>query len=214
MKILIIEASYPDDFYDETLDGQLTLGLTKILGIEAKLVFTVNHEHFEKALTHAVENDYTVIHISCHGGGDGIALTDNTQVSWENLAKLFQTSRLRPDALVMSACCGAARGLADAFKTVDYRPKIMFGSMDKRTYRDYALAWSILYNRFERHGVRRDIAQQALKEICAVVHKNFRYFRWDDNKKSYRHFPLAGVRYSVQEARAKPRLKAKARKRA
>lgn len=199
MKLLIIESSYPKDFFSERLDGHVTQHLAKLLRIRARLVYAVDEEHLDKAFALAAREKYDVVHISCHGDESGIAVTDNTDIDWPQLVRFFTDNRFSPDALVMSSCCGASDDLADEFEKVRWRPKIIFGSTDKRAYNEYAVAWTILYDRFAKEGVDRDVAQEALRAISATVHRNFRYLRWDGNHLHYRHFPRTGRRYEVTE---------------
>ena len=200
MKVLIVESSYPKDFFAERLDGLVTLHLTRLLRIDAKLVYALDKPHFDKAIALAANDDYDVLHLSCHGDDKGIAVTDNDDVDWPNIASLFDKNRFQPSALVMSACCGGSDGLAEAFEGKSrMRPNIIFGSTDARDYNEYALAWTILYNKFHSEGVHRDVAQEALKEIHATGGSSFRYMRWDGTKKHYRNFPIAGKSYRVEE---------------
>jgi hypothetical protein len=148
----------------------------------------------------AANDGYDVLHLSCHGDDAGIAVTDNKHVDWSDLAALFEKNNYRPSALIMSACCGASDGLAAAFEgTSRMRPNIIFGSTDSRDYNEYALAWTILYNKFHSEGVHRDVAQEALKEIHATGGNTFRYMRWDGAKKLYRNFPIIGKSYRIEE---------------
>ena len=99
----------------------------------------------------------------------------------------------------MAACNGASANLARAFCDVPKRPKIVIGSSDARYPSDYVAAWSLLYRRFKRSGIRRGPAQEVLEEICAVVHRNFRYLRWDGRRERYLSYPGTGRRFDVIE---------------
>jgi hypothetical protein len=206
MKLLIIEASYPKDFFSERLDGHVTHHLTKLLRIDSRLVYALDKRHLAKAVALAATDGYDVVHLSCHGADDGIAVTDNTDVDWPEFVRLFDANRYSPDALVMSSCCGAADGLADEFEKVKSRPKIIFGSTDERDYNEYAVAWTILYNLFHTDGVHRDVAREALRATSAIVHQNFRYLRWHDSRHEYLQYPGEGRRFEVTE---KPKKKRK-----
>ena len=172
MRVFIIESSYPKDFYEQKLDGIAAQGILNILGVENELRFVLDRKHFEKAIADAKAMNCNLIHLSCHGGEDGIALADNYQPSWDKFADLFQGIAWCPHALVMSSCCGATSGIRKAFQTKPRRPEIIFGSSDERSYGEYTVAWAILYHRFKIDGVNKDAAQQALKEIHAVVSDN------------------------------------------
>ena len=207
MKLLIIEASYPKDFFSERLDGNVTYHLTKLLRIDSKLVYALDKRHFGKAIALGAKGSYDVVHLSCHGADEGIAVTDNTDIDWPDFVQLFNANRYSPEALIMSSCCGAADGLAEEFENVVSRPKIIFGSTDERYYNEYAVAWTILYNLFLTKGVHRDVAREALRAISAVVHPNFRYLRWHDGREAYLQFPGEGRHYEVTEKVKKKRTK-------
>jgi hypothetical protein len=198
MKVFVIESSYPDDFYAERIDGVLTSELLKLLRASPRLRFSLDLKHFQKAVEEAARDKFDVLHISCHGDDDGIALTDNTQLSWQRFVQCFQTLPQCPAALVMSACCGAAAGIGEAFSQVMIRPNIIFGSTDERYFSEYAVAWALLYKEF-KSGVTRDAAQAALRKISAVVHEEFRYRRWDDERQKYLLFPGSGKTYEIVE---------------
>lgn len=197
MKVFIIESSYPRDFYTQKLDGVAAQGILNILGVENELRFVLDREHFEEAIADAKGLNCNLVHLSCHGDEDGIALANDYQPSWDKFADLFQENAWCPKALVMSSCCGATSGIRKAFQKKPRRPGIIFGSSDERSYGEYTVAWAILYHRFKKDGVNKDAAQQALKEIHAVVSDKFLYRRWSDSRREYRFYPGRSDRYAV-----------------
>jgi len=207
MKVLIVEASYPNDFYKGQLDGHVTQALTRLLGVKSDLLYALDTPHFEKAIAHAAAGDYDVVHVSCHGDDVGVAVTNNASINWPDFVGLFAKYKCSPRALVMSSCCGATDDLANEFEKISHGPYIIFGSLDERNYNEYAVAWAILYNLFKTKGVQRDVAMEALRAIRAVAHNSFRYLRWKEGKKAYVQYPPEGTRYVVVK---KPR-KAKAK---
>jgi hypothetical protein len=128
-----------------------------------------------------------------------VAVTDKSNIDWPAFVNLFDINKYSPNALVMSSCCAADYSLAETFCAVKARPNIIFGSTDDRYYNEYAVAWTILYNIFRNKGVERDVAQEALRYISAIVHPNFKYLRWDDDRQNYRGYPRAGQRFEVKE---------------
>lgn len=201
MRVFIIESSNPKDFYEQKLDGIAAQGILNILGVKNELRFVLDRKHFEKAIVEAKAMNCNLIHLSCHGGEDCIALADNYQPSWDKFADLFQGIGWCPHALVMSSCCGATSGIRKAFQTKPRRPGIIFGSSDERSYGEYTVAWAILYHRFKIDGVNKDAAQQALKEIHAVVSDKFLYRRWSDSGREYRFYPGKTDRYAITNTR-------------
>lgn len=201
MKVFIIESSYPEDFYKQQLDGIAAQGILNILGIRNELRFALDREYFEKAIADAKTQNCTVIHLSCHGDEDGIALASNYQPSWDKFADLFQRNKWCPKALVMSSCCGATSGIRRAFKKKVKRPEIIFGSSDERSYGEYTVAWAILYRRFKKDGINKDSAKQALKEIHAVVSDKFLYRRWNTAQGEYVFYPRKGETYEITKTK-------------
>jgi hypothetical protein len=201
MKVLVVETKHPDDFYNEQLDGVSTHQLLKVFGIRSELRIALTQKQFVKALNRASRKKFDVLHFSSHGNEDGIGFAadkdDEPVLKWRAFARLFEESGFGPKALVMSSCCGATSGIEDAFEKIKSRPNIIFGSTSSRYYHDYVVAWAILYRRFKRKGVTRVVAQEALKDICAVVHPTFIYRRWDDDEDCYRHYPREGEYYEV-----------------
>jgi hypothetical protein len=204
--VYIIDSNYPDDYYAERADGIVAQQILKALGIKADLRLALDREHFRKALKRALKAGCDVLHISTHGDDKSIAICNDRPGSglpegifWEEFVGLFQGRHAAPTALVMSACNGASSQLAQAFAAVKKRPKIIIGSSDDRFPADYVAAWALLYRRFKRKGIKRRVAQRALADISAAVHKNFRYLRWDDERARYLRYPGTGARFDVIE---------------
>jgi len=187
LKVFIIEATAPRDFYTRRMDGIAARALLNILGISNELRLVLDQKHLERALQEARRGGYNVLHLSCHGGEDGIEISNSDSVTWSDLSSLFQQSKFRPRAIVMSACCGATTHVRAAFKQSSNKPEIIFGSIDRRDFGDYVVAWTLLYREFVVNGLSKASAQTALKQIHAVGHKSFLYYRWDGTK--YRVYP-------------------------
>jgi len=145
MKVLIAESNYPDDFYKGKLDGISTSHILNTLGIENTLKYALNFRNFKKSIEECASTGCNVFHLSCHGDEDGIALTDNYQPTWGEFADSFQDHIQTPTAIIISSCCGAAKGISKAFIDKKYKPKIIFGSTTPLSHSKYITAWSILY---------------------------------------------------------------------
>jgi len=206
--VYIIDSNYPADHYAERADGIVAQHILKALGIQTDLRLALDREHFRKAVRRALRQGCDVLHISTHGDDDSIAVCNDHPGSglpegfhWDEFVSLFQGRYDAPTALVMSACNGASTRLAQAFAAARNRPKIIIGSSDERYPADYVAAWALLYRRFKRKGIKRGVAQRALADISAAVHKNFRYLRWDDGRKRYLRYPGTGARFDIIERR-------------
>lgn len=204
--VYIIDSNYPEDHYAERADGIVAQYILKALGIKADLRIALDRKHFRKAVKRALHAGCDVLHVSTHGNEESIAVCNDQRGSglpegyeWREFVDLFQGRYDPPTALVMSACNGASIGLAQAFTVAKKRPTIIIGSSDGRSPADYVAAWALLYRRFKRKGIKRNVAQQALEDIGAVVHRNFRYLRWDDKRARYLRYPGVGARFDVIE---------------
>jgi hypothetical protein len=204
--VYIIDSNYPEDHFLDRADGVIVQHILKALGIRADLRLALDRDHFRRAVTRATKAECDVLHISTHGDEKGIAICNDVRGSrlpqgfeWAEFVRLFQDSYDAPAALVTSACNGASSGLARAFSRVEKRPKIIIGSTDERYPADYVAAWALLYRSFKRAGIDRDAAQRVLEDICAVVHRNFRYLRWDDERERYLRYPGTDTRFDVME---------------
>jgi hypothetical protein len=203
MRVVIAESSHPEDFYNHELDGPATYQLLKLLGLSPELRYVLDRQRLRAAIQLATSQKTQIFHLSCHGDARGIELADGEEIGWSTLAGYFESGPYCPDALVMSACCGASSGIAKAFARKASRPKIIFGTTEERGYSQFAVAWAILYRRFKLSGVRREAARRALRDICAVAHPSFLYRRWDDDKGRYLIYPGEGVEYLATEKRKK-----------
>jgi hypothetical protein len=199
MKVMIAESSYPTDFYKGELDGNSVSSLLKTIRIENLLRYVLDFDHLKKCVTECHKNKFDILHISSHGSEDGIALADDSRPSWGDFASLFDGRWEYPTVLVMSSCCGASSGIGDAFKKIEGGPAIIFGSTDALSFGEYAVAWSILYHRFNSDGITRSAAQLALQQITAVAHESFIYRRWDEKKKSFLRYPLPNRSFEISE---------------
>jgi hypothetical protein len=202
--VYIIDSHYPEDYFAENADGPIAQQILKALSVRADLRIALDREHFRKAVTRATKAECDVLHIAGHGDDDGIALCiDPTRTQeglrWADFVAMFQGPYPPPKVLVMSACRGASSELGRAFSAVAKRPMMIIGSTDERYPADYVAAWALLYRRLKRKGMDIDAAQQVLEDICAVVHKNFRYLRWDEERERYLRYPGTGRRFDVVE---------------
>lgn len=196
LKVYIVEASNSEDFFDQSLDGVSVHSFFNTIGIDSKLRMVLNKKYLKKAVGEAIEDGFDVLHLSCHGNDDGIALSDKTNLSWVEFAALFPRFDKAP-ALVMSSCRGAVKGISNAFVDKRHPPPFIFGSEKTLRYDTYAAAWALLYRQLSRHGLSRETGQEAMEHIIAVFHISFVYRRWDDKARKYLQYPSKHSKYEV-----------------
>lgn len=194
MKVHIIEASHPDDFFEENLDGVSTHHLLNTMQVEHRLRTVLTLSYLKKAIAEA--GGYDVLHLSCHGNSKGIGLPDDTDLSWQEFADLFPKNDASP-ALVMSACCGGSKIVATAFENHKHPPSFIFGSEKSLGFDTYAAAWALLYRTLGRKGLSKEVGQDAMEEITAVFHSSFVYRRWDADENGYLRYPGKDRRFVI-----------------
>lgn len=190
-KILIAESVAPEDFYDEDCEGHVVQAMAKVLHWKSTYKVALNAETLCRAIKHASKGGYDILHISCHGDKKGIELTDETDISWAELAEYFQDAGDAPRALVLSSCVGGDAGIADAFRKCKHRPSVIFGAEGKKklriTFPGACISWPILYTSLARRGLTRKAFQDAVTKMNLITKHKFVYRRWDEGK--YRRYP-------------------------
>ena len=125
-KIFIAESVAPDDFYEGNCEGHVVQAMAKVLHWQSSYKVALNAETLCRAIKHASNSGYDILHISCHGDAKGIELTDGTELSWKDLAECFQETHHAPHTVVVSSCAGGHGGVADAFRNRTRRPSVIF----------------------------------------------------------------------------------------
>jgi hypothetical protein len=197
-RVLVVEASYPRDFYNQTLDGVSAHNLLKTMHVDVELHMVITPDYLKKAVEKASQEDFNILHLSCHGNDEGIAVGQpDHALAWDEFVGLFQEVCSEVPALVMSTCCGAAEGVSKVFSDYKQRPTFIFGSTKELGYSEYAAAWAILYHRMATDGVSLDTAQLAMEQISSVVDSSFIYRRWSDEKGKYVKWPRSDSEFRV-----------------
>ena len=190
-KILIAESVAPEDFYAEDCEGHVVQAMAKVLHWRSKYKVALNAGTLCRAIEYASTGRYDILHISCHGDGKGIQLTDETELSWGELADCFQDTGPLPYALVVSSCVGGDAGVAHAFGTRKHRPSVIFGAEGRKaqriTFPGACVSWPILYTSLARGGLTPDAFKDAVSKMNSITKHEFVYRRWHDGK--YRRYP-------------------------
>lgn len=190
-KILIAESVGTDDFYEENCEGQVVLAIAKVLHWRASYKITLDAGTLSRAIKHASQNGYDILHLSCHGDEDGIQLSDLTELSWDHLADCFQDLNPIPKALVISSCVGGDAGVAHSFRSNKRRPTVIFGAEGRKrqriTFPGACISWPILYTSLARAGLTPEAFKDAVAKMNMITKHEFVYRRWHNG--NYRRYP-------------------------
>jgi hypothetical protein len=191
-KILIAESVFAKDFYKNNREGQVVEAIAHVLHWQSEYKIALDKSHLCKAIKVAAQDGYDIFHISCHGDADGIQLTDETEVSWDDLADCFQGLNHIPKALVISSCVGGDSGVAHAFRSKKLRPTVIFGAEaqdpNEITFSGACISWPILYTLLARTGLTPEAFKEAVAKMNLITKHEFVYRRWQDGK--YRRYPV------------------------
>ena len=102
LRVLIVESSYPKDFHNQELDGLSVSSLLTTIRVTNRLLYVLDKKHLKKAISEGISQRFNILHLSCHGGETGIALSDNHQPTWEEFAHVFQNVASAPAVLIIS----------------------------------------------------------------------------------------------------------------
>ena len=127
LKVFIAESVSPEEFYNRDWEGHVVEEIVRLLDGKASYRIVLNAELLCTAIKTASENAYEIFHLSCHGSKKGIRLTDDTRLSWTELADCFQKADEMPKALILSSCVGGDGGIARAFEQRNRRPQVAPG---------------------------------------------------------------------------------------
>lgn len=190
-KVFIAESNDPDDFYAGRLDGFAANEVLKVGEIESRYRVILNRKMLKRAIEEAHEWDATVFHLCCHGDREGVKLACGQSVSWDEIAKEFQSFATGERTLINSICYGGDSEVAKAFKKAKNKFGYICGPKETVPYPDSCIAWSILYNSLQKKKIDNDkraertAFRNAIKKINKVVDGDFLYRRWDEKKKKY-----------------------------
>ena len=190
-KVLIAESVFPEDFYADDREGHVVEAISRVLHWKATYKIALNAKTLCRAIKASSNGEYDILHLSCHGDEKGIQLTDETELSWDELADCFQDAGHIPHALVVSSCVGGDGGVARAFGARKRRPSVIFGAEGRKrrriTFPGACITWPILYTSLARAGLTRDAFKDAVTKMNLITNHEFVYRRWHDG--TYRRYP-------------------------
>ena len=190
-RVFIIEAPSPKDFYIDRLDGRAARDVLRLENNQVQYRVALDRAHLIKGIQEATSLNFDVLHLSCHGGDDGIQLSNMCNIDWLDLSGLLHVFATPQRILVMSSCAGGSIGLTKALVNQGTIFGWVFGAAEDIGFADSCLAWSILYRLLEKLNGSCDsgTARCAVDAINELVDGHFLYRRLDDSLKKYLVYP-------------------------
>lgn len=156
----IIESPSPRDISDGKTEGRALCEYFRLSNTPHSYSMTVNVEQFLRSIDLSDENNEIrknivqrhppIIHLSIHGDGNGIQLTDGTVLSWDDLRILFTTmNEILPDGLMLAfSTCGGASSIRMSMLE-DEKSKPFYatvGSFEAISWNDALVAFTVFYH--------------------------------------------------------------------
>jgi hypothetical protein len=192
LRTFVAESVSPEDFYHRHWEGHVVEEIVRLLDGKTSYRIVMNASLLRRAIKSASTNAYNIFHLSCHGSEKGIRLSDNTRISWEDLAGYFQKVDHIPTALVLSSCIGGDSGIAHAFEERKQRPQVIFGAEANEekhllTFPGACISWPILYTVLATRGMTPPAFKDAVNKMNHITSHGFVYRRLSGEK--YRRYP-------------------------
>lgn len=157
----IVESPSPEELLNGITEGRALCSFLDIAGIPYLYNLAVNPEQFHVAMIDRVELGVNVfelqpiLHLSTHGGEEGIQLTTQREfckvIKWAELAEYIRPIHQEyGDIGVCMSCCGGANGvkMAEVIRAKDVPFDWIIGTSTEIDLRDAALAFAVFYRRF------------------------------------------------------------------
>jgi hypothetical protein len=156
--VYIVESPSAADIYHKRYESDLLQKVLELEGIPSVARLAVTREAFYAALTVGIADEMKefddripIVHISAHGGSDGIQLSNNEVMTWDELRRLLVpvNKALRSLLLVSMSCCEGYSGIRMAMTdnpAEDYPFVALVGSTSSPTWSDTTVAFSTFYH--------------------------------------------------------------------
>lgn len=159
----IIESPSPEDLLDGQTEGVMLSAFLKLTGIPFLYNLVVDRERLLEALQNRITEGVEqfgakpLIHISAHGGEDGIQLTGQREaracLPWSDLGRMLGPINRDFDGVTLClSCCGGAHAkqMAEMLSANRLPMAWVVGTTKKPHYDDAALAFAVFYYLFRR----------------------------------------------------------------
>lgn len=156
--VYVIESPSPSDLLDGRTEGRSLCEALQLSNIDHSYHIAADRSTFERALAErlitACQQRPTlrpILHLSMHGGQDGIQLTDLDILSWNDLGKLLEPLMqvMQGGLLVcMSTCYGGAGCRMAMFQGPNRPFWALVGNLAEADWSDAAVAYITFYHQF------------------------------------------------------------------
>lgn len=168
--IFIIESLDPDDEGNGRFDGSMLANFLRLWGKQPRYRYVRTREEFEKALKHFKRSDYRYLHLSSHGEAEGMQLTSQEEIDFDELAVLLKPV-LKNRRLFLSVCSMVHDDFAEEMitKTGCYS---VAGPTSEIYFRDAAVFWIAAYHLIFKADKNR-MSNKTLKAVLGQVRDMF-----------------------------------------
>lgn len=196
--IYIVESPSAADIYDGRTEGRALCEALKLAGIPYEYTVAVNLPKFVEALS--CENDSRlieaakrfsappVVHLSMHGNGDGIGLTDGTLLQWHHLQQVLRPiNEALPDGLLVTfSTCEGASSMRMSMREDETKPFwATVGSFQSVKWDDALVAFLVFFHNWFKGGAP-EVAANLMR--LASGHNGFVFTSGVSAKADYRQY--------------------------
>ena len=189
----IIESPSDQDLLDGRTEGRSLCEALRLANIPGWYSLATTRRTFQDCLNnrlieahdHFGKTRMPILHLSMHGNRQGVALTDNTFIGWEELKRCLQplNNALQGGLLICLSACFSVSGIRMAmFEGNDHPFWGLVGHPDSAEWADAALAYTTFYHRLFK-GANVDEAVIAMH--AASGDARFMWFRGHDLKNDW-----------------------------
>jgi hypothetical protein len=154
----IIESPSANDLLDGRTEGRSLSEILNLAGTPYCYNLVTNLETFDIALNKRLLDAFKkgkcqlapILHLSMHGDENGIALTDDTVLSWDNLRELLTplNNEMEGGLLICISSCFGSNGIKMAMHDTDQPFWALVGNNSSVSWEDAAVAYVTFYHLF------------------------------------------------------------------
>lgn len=183
--IFIIESLSPDDEGNGRFEGQLISHVARLHGKQPAYRYVRTRDAFEKAIKAFLRSDFRYLHISAHADLEGIATTNQDEVSNRELGEMLG-KRFADRRLFLSACSIVHKQMAADIIPVTGCYSVV-GPRQDIGFAEAAVFWPALYHlMFERddRAMSRATLATNLKKVAMLFDVEIGYYARSASRKA------------------------------